>query len=68
MADIGDLAQAREEENRSAALATYQNRQKPKGESAVFCSSCGERIPEARRQAVVTDLCVFCAQQFDKGR
>jgi phage/conjugal plasmid C-4 type zinc finger TraR family protein len=69
MADIIDLAQQREEADREAALTAFQNRPRPKGESAYLCASCGERIDEQRRRAVRgTQFCTFCAQRLDGGR
>jgi len=63
--DIGDLAAEREEGFRAAALAAVRNRPKTAGASAYFCHSCGERIPDARREAVPgTNVCGFCARQL----
>jgi phage/conjugal plasmid C-4 type zinc finger TraR family protein len=68
MADICDEAQEREETNRQDALAATRRRLKPTGESAYFCHSCGERIPDQRRAAVPgTKHCVFCTQQLTGG-
>ncbi|BAE49274.1 TraR/DksA C4-type zinc finger protein [Paramagnetospirillum magneticum] len=65
MADLADLAKEREEANREAALAAFRARARPTGESAYFCRSCGERIPDERRAAVPgTNHCTFCAQQI----
>jgi phage/conjugal plasmid C-4 type zinc finger TraR family protein len=37
--------------------------------SAYYCQSCGERIPEARRQAVQgVQFCVECQTYVDDGR
>jgi len=66
--DICDEAQAREEGEREAVLDAFRGRPKPAAASAYFCRSCGERIPDARREAVEgTQFCTFCASQIDKG-
>jgi phage/conjugal plasmid C-4 type zinc finger TraR family protein len=62
-----DLAQEREEGFRKAALAAFRDHHSGQGESAYFCRVCGIRIPDDRRQAVKTDLCIDCARQIDKG-
>jgi len=67
MPDIADRAQESETAEREAAIAAFRDRPKPAGESAYFCASCGDRIPDDRRNAVTTDLCAFCATQIDKG-
>jgi phage/conjugal plasmid C-4 type zinc finger TraR family protein len=65
MPDVADLASEREDWNREAALDAFRHRPKPSGESAYFCNSCGERIPDARRLAVPgTNVCGFCAMQL----
>ncbi len=39
----------------------------PQGESLSHCESCGEPIPEARRQALPgVRLCVACQEQRDR--
>lgn len=39
----------------------------PCGESLEYCEECGEKIPEARRQAILgVRLCVECQEQIDK--
>ena len=69
MADVIDAASDREEADRAAALAAVRNRPKPAAESAYFCKSCGERIPDARREAVPgTNVCGFCARQLTGAR
>lgn len=68
MADVADLAAEAEAKHRAAALAA-RNRPKSTGESAYFCSSCGERIPDARREAVPgTNVCGFCARHLTGAR
>ncbi len=38
----------------------------PKGESLEFCEECGERIPEARRQALPgVEHCVKCQAELE---
>ena len=64
MSDSVDLAQAREEEQRAAALADQALRSaglRGTGDSAVCCDGCGTTIPEARRVALPgVRLCVDC--------
>ncbi len=65
MADTGDLAAEREAVIREAALAASRRRRNATGDSAYFCRSCGERIPDGRREAVPgTNVCGFCARQL----
>ncbi len=65
MADECDLAAEREEKARSAAIARHQGRKRPEGEGPGVCVSCGEEIPEARREAVPgTNTCGFCAREL----
>ncbi|WP_296402152.1 DksA/TraR family C4-type zinc finger protein [Psychrobacter sp.] len=38
----------------------------PKGESLAFCDECGDRIPEARRQALPgVEHCVKCQSELE---
>lgn len=62
MSDDVDRAQAREEEMRQDALAELARRaQAAAGDSALFCVSCGQEIPEARRLAAPgCQLCIEC--------
>ena len=69
MADDGDRASAAEQRNRAAALAAVLDRPRSTEESAYFCCSCGERIPDARREAVPgTNVCGWCARQLTGTR
>ena len=56
MTDLYDRATEREEQNRADALAEQARRAgfagKTVADSAHFCSSCDEPIPEARRAAL----------------
>ncbi len=69
MSDPVDLAQAREEEQRAAALADQALRAaqvRGTGESAVCCDGCGTTIPEARRVALPgVRLCVDCQRDAE---
>jgi len=66
MADIGDLALEEEELARAAAL---RSRPRPaSGTSATHCRDCGEAIAEARRAAVITELCATCATELEELR
>lgn len=39
----------------------------PQGESLEFCEECEEKIPEARRKAIVgVKLCVSCQSEHDE--
>ncbi len=68
MPDTGDLAAEREEGFRAAALAAVRDRPRPEGDSAYFCCSCGERILDARRDAVPgTNVCGWCARDLAGG-
>jgi len=67
--DFVDHAAEREQADRDDALARHRARPRPAGDSAYSCRSCGERIPEARRQAVPgTNVCGFCARQLTGPR
>lgn len=67
MADLADIAQGLEERHRSAALARLAGRG-PERESLHHCTSCGERIEEARRAAVKgCRTCAFCQEQIERG-
>lgn len=74
MSDPVDLAQAREEEQRTAALAEQALRAaqvRGTGESAICCDGCGATIPEARRLALPgVRLCVDCQRdaEWDAAR
>ncbi|MDX1518992.1 MAG: DksA/TraR family C4-type zinc finger protein [Gammaproteobacteria bacterium] len=38
----------------------------PKGDSLTHCEECGEKIPEARREAIAgVRLCVACQSELD---
>lgn len=40
----------------------------PSGESLMYCLECGNKIPEARRNALLgVKFCVICQSQFEKG-
>ena len=68
MADEADLASEREEWHRAAALAAPCH-PRPAVESPVFCMSCGERIPDARRASIPgTNVCGLCARQLTPHR
>lgn len=68
MADVADHSKAYQDRFVDDALARHQARPKLVGDSAYFCRSCGERIPDQRREAVPgTQDCTFCASQLDKG-
>ena len=70
MSDSIDLAQAREEEQRTAALADQALRAaqvRGSGESALYCDECGVTIPEARRVALPgVRLCVDCQRDAER--
>ena len=66
MADPADRASALETAEREAALAAFRDREIPI--SAKECRDCGEDIPQARRDAVKTDLCCTCAAQAEQKR
>lgn len=74
MSDPVDLAQAREEEQRAAALAEQALRAaqvRGTGESAACCDGCGSTIPEGRRTSLPgVRLCVECQRdaEWDKAR
>lgn len=66
MNDVIDRAQAAEETERDLALAFVPAPRS--GKSAPDCRVCGAPIPEARRQAVVTELCIRCARAAERGK
>lgn len=50
------------------ALAEQQ-RNRPQGESRTHCLNCGEKIPEARRNAAKgCEYCVECGEKFGPQR
>lgn len=61
MADIVDDPQAVVEQLTADAIARARSAN-PRGVSAAVCELCGDPIPEARRRAVVTTMCVECAE------
>lgn len=71
MTDDVDRAQALEEEMRTWALGELERRRVPTvATSAEQCKSCGETIPEARRQALPgVQTCVECQRDIEaQGR
>lgn len=63
MADDADIAQDRTDADLERVLASRQPYQ---GESAEECTECGNPIPEPRRQAITTELCVECAAAAER--
>ncbi len=64
MADEADRAQAREEEERVAALARHQAR--VRAAPRLDCIDCGEPIPEPRRRAhPEARRCISCQQEVE---
>lgn len=61
MADVVDDAQELVERQLADAIARARSAT-PRGVSAAVCALCGDEIPEARRRAVVTTMCVDCAE------
>lgn len=53
------------ERERQHALATHQQRQAQRRRATV-CEDCGDPIPLARQQAVVTPYCVECQGYNDR--
>lgn len=67
MIDDGDLAQAREEAERVAAIGRHLAR--PASAGSLRCRRCDDEIPEARRRAVPSaTLCVDCAGLIERRR
>ena len=64
--DEADLAQIASEQHLADALARIElNR--PRGASNIYCSDCGEPIPEARREAEPgCELCVDCQTERER--
>jgi phage/conjugal plasmid C-4 type zinc finger TraR family protein len=68
MADWCDDAAAREESARAAAIAAHRGRKRPDGDGPGVCVSCGDEIPQARRDAAPgTNTCGFCARELTRG-
>lgn len=64
--DLIDNALAREQTLCEARLA---NRVVYRGLSSVECESCGDVIPEARRQVIAgCTLCVYCTAAEERRR
>lgn len=70
--DIADHAEAREAELREDAIAEVRARVQHgdwESLSAKWCEECGERVPDARRKAVVgVQLCVECQGRTEDRR
>jgi phage/conjugal plasmid C-4 type zinc finger TraR family protein len=66
--DLADRAQVVEEDERAAALARALP-PVPARPSAQWCETCGERIPDARQQAVPgVQLCADCQTREERRR
>ncbi len=45
----------------------HAREQLPSGKSREFCEECGDKIPDARREAVAgVRFCIGCQTEFDK--
>lgn len=65
MTDIFDRAQELEQLQRDTAIADARSHA-PHGHSEEFCEECGERIPDARREAIPgCTRCVDCQQDLE---
>lgn len=63
--DTADSAQIEIEQNESRLLANLKQQDvEPTDE----CIECGNEIPEERRKAVNTNLCIGCAELFEIKR
>lgn len=62
------LEAARENLNRAKAERISEIRQQlPSGASATHCMTCGEAIPQARREALPgVQLCVICQSKRER--
>ena len=65
MADPADIAQLEIEQTESRLIA---NLKQPEVTPTDDCVECGNDIPEARRRAVNTNLCIGCAELFEIKR
>lgn len=64
MVDEADFSQAESDFLLSLRLS---KRAQYQGESAEYCTGCGERIPVVRRKALPgVRLCVFCAERRER--
>lgn len=67
MADIADLAEQREAEMRSDALAAHRRRTYTTTPALLWCEACSEGIPLQRRQAVPgVRLCINCQSRLER--
>ena len=67
MTDAIDRACDLEQMQRDHALAKQLGKSNAQAASAFECESCGEDIPEARRQAIIgCQYCVECQQEFER--
>lgn len=67
MTDLVDAAQAREEEDRQAALDRFRRRA-GRAEGRGDCMDCGEAIPPARRAAwPAAERCVECQEARERS-
>lgn len=66
MTDPIDRACDLEQMQRDHALAKQLGKSTAQATSAFECESCGENIPEARRQAVIgCQYCIECQTEFE---
>ncbi|MBU1040274.1 MAG: TraR/DksA C4-type zinc finger protein [Proteobacteria bacterium] len=64
--DSADIASEREAIHREESLARVRKTQ-ASGPSRETCENCGDRIPEARRQAVPgCRLCIRCQKEREE--
>lgn len=66
-ADPLDMAAEYADCHNNEALQAHRERQNAI-EPETDCQECGDPIPEARRQAIRTNLCVDCAEHQEQRR
>ncbi len=73
MADIADMAQAREEAHRARAILAarrmmHAGDQETDADGHVICADCGERIPAARLRVLPRAVrCVECQAKIERS-
>ena len=69
MADIADLAEQRESEMRSDALAAHRRRTFTTTPALLWCAQCDEGIPLQRRLSVPgVRLCINCQSRLEQQK
>lgn len=64
---MDDIDAMLEREERIADLTRARSRAEHPQRSSIYCVSCGEEIPAARRAVSASCLCVDCLEEMERG-